>query len=285
MQPSRASRTAEYVAALRGLGSLLPARAQLIDDPWGARWTGTDRLRRAGFRAPRLGAWLSLPAWRELLYMQVRTHALDEAVRRFAGEGGKQLVLLGAGLDARALRLGALGLKVFEVDHPATHARKRSIVGPSATLVAWDFERDPLHLLPERLSTLGYARNAIGCVLWEGVTMYLSEDAIDDSVAMLRALLAPGSTLAFTYFTRARLERPSLGTRFLRRFVARGGEPWRFGWEPRELAPWLHQRGFALERDDETAALGQTYLPPEFSRRLVPDQRRIAVARRQGGTT
>jgi methyltransferase (TIGR00027 family) len=284
MHDTRSSKTAEYVAALRGLGTLLPLAGQLIDDPWGARWTGSDPLRRAAHRAPRLSAWISRPAWRELLYMQVRTHALDEAVRESARRGGKQLVLLGAGLDARALRLRALGLNVFEVDHPATHARKREVIGDASTLVAWDFERDPLDHLPKRLSAAGYAREQIGCVIWEGVTMYLTDGAINDSVAMLRALLAPGSTLAFTYFTRARIEKPSMKTRVLRRVVAHGGEPWRFGWEPSELAPWLSERGFRLERDDETAALGQAYLPADLARRLRMDQRRIAVARREVGS-
>jgi methyltransferase (TIGR00027 family) len=227
-----------------------------------------------------LSGWISRPAWRELLYMQVRTHALDEAVRASALRGGRQLVLLGAGLDARALRLRALGLHVFEVDHPATQAIKKEVIGDASALVAWNFERDPLPLLPDRLSAAGYVRDQIGCVLWEGVTMYLTEPAIDESVAMLRSLLAPGSTLAFTYFTRARLENPSVKTRILRRVVARGGEPWRFGWDPSELGPWLRERGFTLEQDDETATFGRAYLPAELANRLVVDQRRIAVARR-----
>jgi methyltransferase (TIGR00027 family) len=166
------------------------------------------------------------------------------------------------------------------VDHPATHARKREVIGGASTLVAWDFESEPLRLLPERLASDGYERDAIGCVLWEGVTMYLSPAAIEDSVAMLRELLTPRSTLALTYFGRERLENPSVGMRIVRRFVARQGEPWRFGWSPRELPGWLEERGFALERDDDTADLARQYLPAEFARRLVIEHRRIAIARR-----
>jgi methyltransferase (TIGR00027 family) len=281
MRPHRASRTAEYVAALRGLGTLLPSPAQLIDDPWGARWTGSEALRRTAARAPRLSGLLSRPAWKELLYMQVRTHVLDEAVRRFAGEGGRQLVLFGAGLDARALRLRELGLRVFEVDHPATHARKREVIGDASALVAWDFERDPLRSLPERLESEGYVRAAIGCVVWEGVTMYLSPAAIEDSVAALRALLAAGSTLAFTYFGRARFESPSRGTRLVARWVARHGEPWQFGWTPSELPGWLAERGFRVERDEDTATFAREYLPAKFARRIPIEHRRIAICRRE----
>jgi methyltransferase (TIGR00027 family) len=280
MRANRSSRTAEYVAAMRGLGTLLPPEAQLIDDPWGARWTGSEGLRKIAARAPQLSEWLSRPAWKELLYMQVRTHALDEAVRRFARAGGRQLVLFGAGLDARALRLRELGLKVFEVDHPATHGRKREVIGEASTLVAWDFEKDPLRELPDRLAREGYVRDAIGCVLWEGVTMYLSAEAIEDSVAMLRELLAPGSTLALTYFGRERLDRPSVRTRLVQRFVARQGEPWTFGWKPSELAAWMQERGFALESDDDSSDLAHEYLPADFAKRVKIEHRRIAIARK-----
>jgi O-methyltransferase involved in polyketide biosynthesis len=60
------------------------------------------------------------------------------------------------------LRLRHLGLCVFEIDHPATQAKKRRLAGDAATFVVWDFERDPLERLPERLRRdLGYrARNA-----------------------------------------------------------------------------------------------------------------------------
>jgi len=284
MKADRPSRTAEYVAALRGLGVLLPAAGRLVDDPWGAAWTDNERLRRLGESAPRLAGWLSRPAWGWLLYMQVRTYALDRAVEAFAQGGGKQLVLLGAGLDARALRLRGLGLRVFEVDHPATQGRKRALVGDAATLVPWDFERDPLRQLPARLAEQGLRIQERACVVWEGVTMYLSEAAIEESFAMLQELLCPGSVLAFTYFALGASGLPTLDQRLTKRFVAQAGEPWRFGWETVSLPAWLRQRGFTLQSDDATAALGERWLPPDLAKRVKPDQRRIAVAVRGGGT-
>ena len=110
--------------------------------------------------------------------------------------------------------------------------------------------------------------------------MYLSDDAIEASVATLRALLAPGSTLAFTYFTRERLARPSIATRALGRLVRRQGEPWRFGWEPSELPAWLASRGFRLERDDDAGVARARVLPEGYARRLRGDGRRIAIATR-----
>jgi methyltransferase (TIGR00027 family) len=282
IRKERPSRTARHVAALRGLGPLLPPAGQLIDDPWGAKWTGYGRLRRLAMATPSLAQLASQPMWRWLLYMQVRTFALDQEVARFVDAGGRQLILLGAGLDARALRLRRLGLRVFEIDHPATQARKRGLAGDAATFIAWDFEHDPLAQLPQRLCDLGYHREERGCVVWEGVTMYLSEAANTATFRMLADLLAPGSIVAFTYFSKAFLAAPRWRDRLMRQFVASHGEPWIFGWEPERLPAWLAARGFALERDDSTLALAGQWLPPHLAARLKEDQRRIALACRMG---
>lgn len=216
MHNDKPSRTADHVAALRGLGALLPPSARLIDDPWGHRMDGIGAPSPGLAKAmPAAGQVLSRPAWRWLLYMQVRTFALDQDVVRFAEAGGRQLVLLGAGLDARALRLRRLGLRVFEIDHPATQGRKRQLVGDAATFVAWDFERDPLRLLPGRLCDLGYRRAERGCVVWEGVSMYLSETANAEIFAMLADLLATDSVVAFTYFSKAQLDEQGRRERLL----------------------------------------------------------------------
>lgn len=278
MRDTQASRTAHQVALMRGLGSLLPPEAQLVDDPWGATWTGNDRWRRLAQAAPPVLRAVTRPGWPWLLYMQVRTFALDEAVRRFVTAGGRQLVILGAGLDARAVRLKSLGLRVFEVDHPATQAEKRGLIGDASTLVEWDFEKNPLRELPDKLASSGLRRDEPVCVIWEGVTMYLTEAAIDETFSMLRTLFVPDSVLAFTYFDRARLDRPSLGVRLLARRVARGGEPWRFGWHPGELPGWLAKRGFALQSDEDAATLAKAWMPGAIAARMKADGRRIAVA-------
>jgi methyltransferase (TIGR00027 family) len=287
MKPGRPSRTAEHVAALRGLGPLLPPPARLIDDPLGAEWTSYGWLRRLAAMMPAAAQRLSRPMWRWLLYMQVRTYALDQEVVRFAESGGRQLVLLGAGLDVRALRLRHLGLRVFEIDHPATQVRiqnkKRQLAGDAATFVAWDFEHDPLERLPQRLGDLGYRRDERGCAVWEGVTMYLSEAANAATFAMLADLLSPGSIVAFTYFAKELLASTGWRDRLMRQFVARHGEPWIFGWEPERLPAWLAAHGFALEHDDSTVALAAQWLPSNLAARLKEDQRRIVLARRSAG--
>ena len=84
---------------------------------------------------------------RWLLFMQVRTRLVDEALLAFVAGGGRQVLLLGAGYDFRAARFATQldGAVVYEVDHPATQAHKRAVVGdgaaPHVRYLPWDFEQ------------------------------------------------------------------------------------------------------------------------------------------------
>ena len=85
------------------------------------------------------------PARRTVLQMVVRTKKIDDELRAFlkacrAREGttasGQQVLILGAGLDARALRLSDdLGqdTETFEVDAPASQSSKRKALLGAAT--------------------------------------------------------------------------------------------------------------------------------------------------------
>jgi O-methyltransferase involved in polyketide biosynthesis len=146
---------------------------------------------------------------------------------------------------------------VGAVDHPATQEKKRRVlaeVGADTALVRylpWDFESRPMADLPGRLSAVGHDASLPTLTLWEGVTMYLTPDAIDAAVSAVRALSAPGSSFVFTYFDRAVLTRPPLRMHVFRAVAARLGEPFRFGWDPLVLPAWLACRGFTLVSDLE----------------------------------
>lgn len=274
------------MATCRGLGRALPESARLVDDPFGARCAG-----------PALGRAAELAVWRPgdpvraamaaalpfVLYMQVRTRALDDVVERFARAGGTQVVLLGAGFDARATRFREL--RFFEIDHPATQAKKRRLLGDDgirasagATYVSWNFEQDAMEALPDALAAHRHDRSKATLTVWEGVTMYLTEAAIASSVAAIRAYSAPGSMLAMTYFDRKRLEKPSAFRRLTSAVVSVVGEPFRFGFDPEELPAWLAARGFRVDDDRDIAELARELLPARFARRVKKGNSHIALA-------
>jgi methyltransferase (TIGR00027 family) len=277
----RPSFTAAWVAGWRGLGGLLDG-APIAEDPYGVRFGGAwaralDRAVRIEPLRRRLAAIDGLARW--AAYMQIRTRAIDDELLGFAGD---QVVILGAGYDCRAARFADRlgGARVFEVDHPATQARKRAVVdAPGVDYLAWDFEARDTADLPAALAARGLDPARPTLTIWEGVTMYLTEPAIDATVAAIARLGGPGSRLVFTYFEAARLTRPPPRIRLLTALVGAIGEPFRFGWEPAALPGWLAARGFALESDRTDVELAAALLPPRDASRVRREGRHVAVAR------
>jgi len=179
---------------------------------------------------------------------------------------------MGAGFDCRAWRLAALaGATVYEVDHPATQAKKQAVMAGEATpahvvFVPWDFEHEPLSALPARLKAAGHDDRAPTMTILEGVVMYLTEPALDATFACVAAFSAPGSPLAMTYMDRELIDRRSTGFAIRHAAVRIFGEPFRSAFDPAELAAWLGARAFRLDRDESAAEAAARLLGPDPSR-------------------
>ena len=270
-----------WVAALRGLAELDdPA---IVSDPLAVEllpWTYAT-LVRAAARAPsvtRIGQRALARATRNLSrHMALRTRAIDDVVASEALAGTKQLVLLGAGFDARAYRLPSLhDAIVFEVDHPDTQAEKRAAIAahrPLARDVRWvsiDFTRDSLE---DVLARAGHDASARTTFVWEGVTMYLASSAIDATLDAIARLAARGSVLTATYRDESRVVE-ALPVSALVRFA---GEPFKTRMTPADIRARLERRTFAVEKDDGTLEWAQRYLRQDAAttgERLVTARKR-----------
>ena len=114
----------------------------------------------------------------------------------------EQVLILGAGYDARAYRFAAeIGDRpVFEVDLPPISRRKAAIVARRRDLfgdvqvhrVEIDFRRESL---TDRLHESGFAVGAPTYAVWEGVSMYLSRAAVADTLGALGRCCGAGSVL------------------------------------------------------------------------------------------
>lgn len=200
MRASLPSLTAMIVSASRGLALapdevLDPHAAALLPRPLGALL--------AAYRerpSPALHALLRRLSLGLVDHLALRTLAIDAALAHALAPAGpaRQLVLLGAGLDARAHRLPQrAALRCFEVDHPSTQAWKRARAPALETdaapvYVAVDFALDDLG---ERLAASGHRQDEASAWVWEGVTMYLAPEAVDATLSRVAARSAPGSTL------------------------------------------------------------------------------------------
>src|SRR5688572_18445082 len=214
------SRTALLVAAYRARAGARPD--PVCHDPWAAALAGEEGMALAAEQDqwfPHLELWTA-----------VRTAYLDAHVRHWTAAGFGQVVLLGAGVDTRAVRLARPGVRFFEVDQPATQAYKRERVAgvpnypaDAATYVACDFEVDDF---VERLAAAGLRMDEPALVLWEGVTPYLTEEAVRATLRRVATGLDPRSILLFDHLLKAQTKEGKPDTR---RFVERLGEPVRWG--------------------------------------------------------
>jgi methyltransferase (TIGR00027 family) len=132
--------------------------------------------------------------------------------------------------------------------------------------VPWDFEHEPLEALPERLRREGHDPGAPTMTILEGVTMYLTSQALDATFACIAAYSARGSPLAMTYMDRVLVDRRSKLLAPRRAAVRIFGEPFRSGFDPPELPAWLLARDFRLERDESAAEAGARLLGADASR-------------------
>ncbi|HEY8608261.1 MAG TPA: class I SAM-dependent methyltransferase [Noviherbaspirillum sp.] len=188
---------------------------------------------------------------------------LHEAVER----GVRQYVVLGAGLDTFAYRNPHRhrGLRVFEVDLPAMQEWKMKLLGAAdipvpdnVQYVAVDFERD---ILRNKLIDAGVDTGLPVFFSWLGVTMYLTEAQVLDTLHTIASGFARGSGVAFDYIRADRALHP-LG-RMLRRLLARRysriGEPWRGFFDPPVLIARMQEFGYSSVVDLPSDAIHARY--------------------------
>jgi methyltransferase (TIGR00027 family) len=211
-------------------------------------------------------------------HCEMRSLAIDEVARGALAHGARQLVLLGAGLDARGWRLReAASARVFEVDHPATQRYKRRRAPPSSGNVSFvpvDFERDDLGA---ELEAAGHDPTVPTLWIWEGVTPYLPIEATRATLRILTDRSGPGSTLAVTYVTPELVRVPDALKPFVTAGFAVLGEPLRGAIAPEAFAGLLESCGLHLASDtglDDWRSRHEGARAP-----LVRIEERLAVAR------
>jgi len=178
---------------------------------------------------------------------------------------------LGAGFDTRALRFADQnrGTKIFELDVPTTQEpkveifRKRGLnIPPELTFVPIDFDREDIFTV---LTAAGFREGQLTLFLWEGVSMYLSAEAVNDTLEFIRAHSAPGSRVVFDYIYASvlRQENRFYGEREIFKTVSTAGEGWTFGLEDNEIGPFLTARGFEIIARHTSSELEKLYLTAE----------------------
>jgi len=259
MQNDKASFTAESVAAIRAVESAKPEAERLCYDPY-ARYFISGGRDEAG-----------MEFWRNLLFsvnrdnfgvfneIVLRTRYIDDYIMNRTDGELRQIVILGAGYDSRAYRLDGLKdkVRVFEVDHPSTQKLKieklKEIPGILLDRVIYvpvDFQSEKLD---RKLSESGYDNKLNSIFILEGVTMYLTAEAVDETLAFITKNSGSGTSVIFNYLVEPVGEGPNDPEMSWWTLKRRNewlehydliGEPFRFGIREGEVDGFLTKRGF-----------------------------------------
>ena len=260
MEEGRHGATAEGCAVLRALHQITAAEPRILDDPISPRLVDPD-----GASYKRLSEFLErLPTANRLrlTHYLLRSRYAEDCLAEAFTRGLRRYVILGAGLDTFAYRQPdwASDLRIFEIDHPATQQWKRRRLADAnipipenATFVPVDFEKTTVKAaLPEA----GLDPNAPAFFSMLGVSQFLTEQALDETLDMVRAT-GQSSEIVFSFVPPDDVlpaDEAALTMQFAQRF-AEIGEPWLTRPLPDQLRQKILKMGFntALHLSPEDA--------------------------------
>ncbi|WP_375486581.1 SAM-dependent methyltransferase [uncultured Jatrophihabitans sp.] len=253
----RPSATAQWTTLVRALERQRPAAERIVDDPYAPLFlTGAHRaaLHPLAAAAPAVRR-LERSGAAGIATSVLCRHAFIDAHLLGSLPGVEQVIVLGAGYDSRAYRFAAaLGDRpVYEVDLAPLSRAKAAVVQShperfgvgSVTRVEIDFRAESL---TDRLAASGFRPHAPCFVVWEGVSMYLTEAAVLGTLRSLADVCGPGSVLAMDFWQSPRGRAPY---DHLRRTAVRSmrliGEPITFATPPDAAVDLLRSGGFRVD--------------------------------------
>ncbi|MFI1418631.1 SAM-dependent methyltransferase [Streptomyces sp. NPDC020731] len=217
------ARTALWTAAARARESSRPDR--LFTDPLAARLAGREGPELLRHFHTRHAADEGNP------FLAVRTRWFDDFLTAPDGPDVRQVVGLGAGLDARAIRLSwHEGTTLFEVDQADLLAYKEERLRESGLRARCARRVVPADLAGDWVSALldaGYRPDEPSVWFAEGVLFYLPERLAHSVLEQVGTVCAPGTRLAVDLIGTGVFRLPYT-REFLDR-LAEAGSPWQFG--------------------------------------------------------
>jgi len=134
--------------------------------------------------------------------------------------------------------------------------------------------------LGQRLAESGYDERLKTLFIWQGVTQYLTPEAVDATLAFIAEHSGPGSAVIFDYMYPTLLDgtikRGEVANMRGKRWVS--GEMMTFGIPEGKVTEFLEQRGFTQVQDADAKYLHDTYFTGENVKRTVAYGYAIASA-------
>ena len=273
MKQGRPSLSAHKVALMRAAHQLLDD-PKVFDDPMALRILGNPgdldiQLEERKFKT-RLYSYLRA-------IVVARSRFVEDELSVAIERGIRQYVILGAGLDTFAYRNphSFSGLKIFEVDYPATQEWKRRQlhaekipIPENLTFVPFDHENQ---LLTDPLAKAGFRTDEPSFFSWLGVTMYLTRIAVMKTMEFISSSTPLGSGIVFDYVVPPSSQNflPRLVFRLLARRLSRMGESWICFLDPDLLMTDLKNFGFTQVEDMGPEEINARFFKDRADRLMV----------------
>ena len=269
--------TAQGVAKQRLIESLAKPGKRVIYDPFADKFVlGSGIIKIMGHK---LSVWITkkfAPGFHEHLIS--RTRFIDDLVEESADEGIEQYVILGAGYDLRAHRLNLpSSVKVFEVDQAEVQATKRAKLpkdianAANVKYVSIDFNTQSLK---EQLIKAGFDSNKSSLFTLEGVSQYITRDAVKSTLQEIAELTQNSSTIFYMSFVDKLLKedpKSCFGKGYpkaekiaetVQNLSANVGEPWISMYSSTEIEELLSENGFKVIANKILSDLNEPYFTP-----------------------
>jgi methyltransferase (TIGR00027 family) len=201
-------------------------------------------------------------------FMIARTTFFDRIVEQALKDNIEQVVFLGAGYDSRPYRFRKFiqDTKIFELDAGPTQQHKKEClqqaqisIPEQVSFVPINFETDNLR---DTLIEAGFSREKKALFIWEGVTYYLSREAVDNMLRFVRLNSPSGSLISFDYASLSDEALNEDGAKELRKHMKSrySNEPTKFGIPAGGIEAFLAQRGFEVVEHLTAAKMDEKYL-------------------------
>jgi len=287
----KASSTGYGPAVMRAMENLLPEDKRLFEDPYSEKLLSPFyKFFVILMRSPKI--WNFLMNMREKSTPGVvggilcRTVYIDDLLINAIKAGVGTVINLGAGMDTRAFRIpGIKNIQYLELDSPELLKVKRAYINrnigelPSnLSLVPIDFNSQDLG---EELKKAGYDLSSKTFFIWEGVTQYISKEAVDNTLKYV-AQASAGSRIVFTYVLESFINGSCVpdGLNSLYKFLLKKKKPlWFCGFEPADMGEYLSKYSLYLIEDVGHEEYLERYMKPKGRDLTVMEIERTVLAK------
>jgi len=209
-------------------------------------------------------------------HVLIRSRFTEDVITEAIKKGTDQVIILGAGLDTCSLRFAPKHneVKFYEIDKPDSQAEKKRLIGQSdirlpgnVVFIPTDFEDESLK---DRMIENGIEFRKKAVISWLGVTMYLSKEAVKETLAVC-AKFQKESKIVLTY---ANSEN---GSKRIEQRAAAAGELWMSNFSDQEISELIAEVGFRKGYVVDPGTILQRYFVERHDNLRMPRRLNIAV--------